>query len=36
MEAEVRDILKETLKDPAPPTEPHLYKRIRARFAPLD
>lgn len=35
MEAEVRDILKETLKEPKPPSEPHLYERIRARFAPL-
>jgi plasmid stability protein len=35
MEAELRDILQETLKEPAPPAEPHLYDRIRARFAPL-
>jgi plasmid stability protein len=35
MEAEVRDILKETLKEPEPPSEPHLYESIRARFAPL-
>jgi plasmid stability protein len=35
MEAEVRDILQETLKEPEPPAEPHLYDRIRARFAPL-
>ena len=35
MEAEVRDILKETLKEPEPASEPHLYERIRARFAPL-
>ena len=33
MEAELRDILKATLKEP--PAEPHLYERIRARFAPL-
>jgi antitoxin FitA len=35
MEAELRDILKETLKEPKLPAEPHLYERIRARFAPL-
>jgi antitoxin FitA len=35
MEAELRDILQETLKEPVPPAEPHLYERIRARFAPL-
>jgi antitoxin FitA len=35
MEAEVRDILKETLNEPEMPAEPHLYERIRARFAPL-
>ena len=35
MEAELRDILQETLKEPEPPAEPHLYDRIRARFAPL-
>jgi hypothetical protein len=35
MEAEVRDILKETLKEPEAPTELHLYERIHARFAPL-
>ena len=32
MEAEVRDILKETLNEPEMPAEPHLYERIRARF----
>jgi plasmid stability protein len=35
MEAELRDMLQETLKEPAPAAEPHLYDRIRARFAPL-
>jgi hypothetical protein len=35
MEAELRAILQETLKEPEPPAEPHLYDRIRARFAPL-
>jgi antitoxin FitA len=35
MEAELRDILKETLKEPEQPAEPNLYERIRARFAPL-
>jgi plasmid stability protein len=35
MEAELRDILMETLKEPELPSEPHLYDRIRARFAPL-
>ena len=35
MEAEVRDILKETLKEPERPPEHNLYERIRARFAPL-
>jgi antitoxin FitA len=35
MEAELRDILEEILKEPEPPAEPHLYERIRARFAPL-
>lgn len=35
MEAEIRDILKETLKEPERPPEPNLYERIRARFAPL-
>jgi antitoxin FitA len=36
IEAEVHDILTEALKGPLPPpAEPHLYERIRARFAPL-
>jgi plasmid stability protein len=35
MEAELRDILQETLKEPVPPAEPHLYDLIRARFAAL-
>jgi antitoxin FitA len=35
MEAEVRDILRATLKEPEGPPEPNLYDRIRARFAPL-
>ena len=35
MEAEVRDILQQTLKEPERPTQPNLYDRIRARFAPL-
>jgi len=35
MEAELRDILQEVLKEPEPPAEPHLYECIRARFAPL-
>jgi plasmid stability protein len=35
MEAELRDILQEILKEPEPPGEPHLYDRIRSRFAPL-
>lgn len=35
MEAEVRHILKETLKEPERPPERNLYERIRARFAPL-
>jgi antitoxin FitA len=35
MEAELREILQETLTEPEPPAEPHLYDRIRARFAPL-
>jgi antitoxin FitA len=35
MEAEVRDILKQTLKEPDRPLQPNLYERIRARFAPL-
>ncbi len=35
MEAELREILKETLKEPERPPELNLYERIRARFAPL-
>ena len=35
MEAELRGILQETLKESEQPAEPHLYDRIRARFAPL-
>jgi plasmid stability protein len=35
MEAEVRDILEQTLKEPDRPAEPNLYDRIRARFTPL-
>jgi plasmid stability protein len=35
MEAEVRDILKETLREPGRPPERNLYERIRARFEPL-
>ena len=35
MEAELREILQETLTEPELPAEPHLYDRIRARFAPL-
>jgi antitoxin FitA len=34
MEAEVRDILRETLKEPER-TAVNLYQRIRSRFAPL-
>ena len=34
MEAEVREILQQTLKEPARP-EVDLYQRIRSRFAPL-
>lgn len=34
MEAEVRDILQDTLKEPERPAA-NLYQRIRARFAPL-
>jgi antitoxin FitA len=34
MEAEVREILRDTLKQPSPP-DANLYQRIRARFAPL-
>ena len=35
MEAEVRDILRTTLKEPERPSTPNLYERIRARFAPF-
>jgi plasmid stability protein len=35
MEAELRDILEATLKEPERPPERNLYERIRARFAPL-
>jgi antitoxin FitA len=34
MEAEVRDILQETLNEPERPAV-NLYQRIRSRFAPL-
>ena len=34
MEAEVRDILQDTLKEPERPVA-NLYQRIRARFAPI-
>jgi antitoxin FitA len=34
MEAELRDILRDTLKEPEQPST-NLYQRIRARFAPL-
>jgi antitoxin FitA len=34
MEAEVRDILRDTLKEPERAST-NLYQRIRARFAPL-
>jgi plasmid stability protein len=34
MEAEVREILQQTLKEPERP-EVDLYQRIRSRFAPL-
>lgn len=34
MEAEVRDILQDTLNEPERPTV-NLYQRIRSRFAPL-
>ena len=34
MEAEVREILQQTLKEPGRP-EVDLYQRIRSRFAPL-
>lgn len=35
MEAEVRQILDNTLREPERPPEPNLYERIRARFAPF-
>ncbi len=35
MEAEARDILRETLKEPERPPTIDLYQRIQARFAPL-
>jgi plasmid stability protein len=35
MEAEVRRILQDTLKEPERPKAANLYQRIRARFAPL-
>lgn len=35
MEAEVRDILRETLTEPERPGPVNFYERIRARFAPL-
>jgi plasmid stability protein len=35
MEAEVRRILQDTLREPERPPDPNLYQRIRARFAPL-
>ena len=35
MEAEVRQILQDTLKEPERPKAANLYQRIRARFAPL-
>ena len=34
MEAEVRDILQDTLNEPERPAV-NLYQRIRSRFAPL-
>ena len=34
MEAEVREVLQQTLKEPERP-EVDLYQRIRSRFAPL-
>jgi plasmid stability protein len=34
MEAEVREILQQTLKEPERP-EVDLYQRVRSRFAPL-
>lgn len=35
MEAELRQILQDTLKEPERAPEPNLYERIRARFAPF-
>jgi plasmid stability protein len=35
MEAEVRQILRDTLTDAERPLATNLYERIRARFAPL-
>ena len=35
MEAELRDILQATLSESTRPSEPNLYERIRARFAPF-
>lgn len=35
MEAEVREILQNTLQEPERAPEPNLYDRIRARFAPF-
>jgi antitoxin FitA len=35
MEAEVRQILRDTLREPERPPEPNLYERIRTRFAPF-
>jgi plasmid stability protein len=35
MEAELRQILQDTLREPEPPPTANLYQRIRARLAPL-
>jgi plasmid stability protein len=35
MEAEVRQILRDVLREPVRPPNPNLYGRIRARFAPI-
>jgi antitoxin FitA len=35
MEAEARQILRDTLREPERRPEPNLYERIRARFAPF-
>ena len=35
MEAELRRILQDTLREPEYPPATNLYQRIRARFAPL-